>query len=432
MAKTIGDLLNSDKYSGGPFEPTKDGFEFWDQSEPSSDRSKGLTVDQLFRNYENVELKDEQVINAGKYTSSTADGGKAIQAAIDDLPSRGGRVFIPQEGPDDGVSSAFYNNNENGVWEVNQPIDTGKKSNIWIQGASTGWSLRETGTTLIAGSNISDIFILRKGFLSGISDLRLDGGENFKATTCLTLGDAGSENDFVCERLAISGAAGQGIKVDVAQNIWTRNLWVELNNGPGINISSLESYFWSLNNLFYLNDPPLEINDSCNRLWILNNKIDGDPGITGVNDPSNGIVFNNDVDFAVIRGSFFEGFDNSSIKITSTNTLKNSSLKNINVNGLSTTSHVIDNQGTLQDCTIKNVKATNITGSKYVNVVHDLTNTTRVVVDGLGYNQDQTPPTAGGDWNGHGREGIQVFWIAAGPSPAVSEYMNGTWYGRRL
>lgn len=56
---TIGELLSNSPYSGGDFDSANDGLELWDDSEPSGDRSKGLTVNQLFRNFDPAVLADE-------------------------------------------------------------------------------------------------------------------------------------------------------------------------------------------------------------------------------------------------------------------------------------------------------------------------------------------------------------------------------------
>jgi len=85
-----------------------------------------------------------QVRNAADFDGET--GGDQIQAAINDLPSRGGSVFIPIEDPDTVTNGSGVN--ESGVWEVTSTIIV--SDGVHIAGAGPGVSMTEHGTTLIA------------------------------------------------------------------------------------------------------------------------------------------------------------------------------------------------------------------------------------------------------------------------------------------
>jgi hypothetical protein len=85
-----------------------------------------------------------QVRNAADFDGET--GGDQIQAAINDLPSRGGSVFIPIEDP--GTVTNGSGVNESGVWEVTSTITV--SDGVHIAGAGPGVSMTEHGTTLIA------------------------------------------------------------------------------------------------------------------------------------------------------------------------------------------------------------------------------------------------------------------------------------------
>lgn len=55
---------------------------------------------------------------------------------------------------------------------------------------------------------------------------------------------------------------------------------------------------------------------------------------------------------------------------------------------------------------------------------------TRNLVEGIGDNGTDDPSSAG-DWNGNGREGVKVFWDNGG-TDTLAEYISGSWYSRAL
>jgi hypothetical protein len=104
-----------------------------------------------------------------------ATGGDKIQNVINDLPARGGLVFIGANGSD-----SVANNNgevEDNVWEVTSEINTNAKNAVWIQGASPGWKGLNSGTTLMCSDSSVKTMLHYEdgGFLDGLMNIRVDG-----------------------------------------------------------------------------------------------------------------------------------------------------------------------------------------------------------------------------------------------------------------
>ncbi|NUC74952.1 hypothetical protein HTZ84_22060, partial [Haloterrigena sp. SYSU A558-1] len=193
--------------------------------------------------------------NASDY--SGADGGEQIQAAINDLPARGGVVFIPTEGPDSTTNAEGAT--EDNVWEVNTPIDTGDKNAVRIIGEMSGWDsspgpyTAQTGTTVIAGSTLSSPMIqLRNGWLDRIEALRIDGAE--RADIGLKLGrDDAQRFDFQVKHCLLHNCNIDQIQTGtVAQNIWIQDSWIESTvsgSNAEINIRTDKQSVWIQDNI---------------------------------------------------------------------------------------------------------------------------------------------------------------------------------------
>lgn len=364
--------------------------------------------------------------SAGEFVDSTANGGEAIQAAVDALPDRGGLVFVPHVGPDNGI----VNQNgisEDGVWAVNSPITTGSKSGVWIQGAAPGFRTEgNSGTKLIADSDIAKMVEFGSGYLDGMRMLYLDGGDQGSATTadyCVDFGGGNTVNDFQMHSCILTGATTANLLVSCDQNVWVNNSWIEIAfNATGGIEADLTRDLWITNSLFNRNgDSDIYTASSLNRLYSIGNRFRGS---------DNSIKCASNLSDSIISSCVFDEATNAALAVESGATVDTVKVSNCHIQGNGVTTNGINNQGTIINCDIQNFSAENLTGSKYVNVINDTTNTTRVTLDGLGYN-GANDPSAGGDWNGNGREGVRVLWDNGG-TPTLAEYVNGTWYSRAL
>jgi len=365
-------------------------------------------------------------INAAEYIADTNTGGEAIQAAIDNLPSRGGRVIVPQVGPDDGIVNQ-NGNLEDGVWAVNSTITTSGKSSVWIEGETPGFRAQGNGgAKLIANSNINNMITFTSGSLDGIKYLYFDGGDAGSSTLaqyCVNFGNGNSVNGFQMHSCIVTGAATANIKIDCTQNVWINNSWIELSpNATGGIECNLDRDLWISSCLFNRNgNADINIKTPLSRLYVNSTRFRGS---------NNSINCADNLINASVIGCVSDEPDNSFLNVESGSTVENSKFDNIQILGQSVTSHIVNNLGSIVDTSFNETRANNLTGSNYVNVVNDTTNTTRVTIDGLGYNGSNNPSSSG-DWNNNGREGVKILWDNSG-TKTISEYVNGTWYSRAL
>jgi len=169
-------------------------------------------------------------------------GGAAIQAAINDLPARGGLVFIPMEGPDDGVTNG-QGLTEDNVWEVTSEI-TDADNAVHLLGAGPGWGDRKSGTALICSdSSVGSMVRFNYGYLESFTGLRFDAAGN--ATNCLEFAD---NNDYHARRCMFQDAdAGVLIR---SRNNWVDECWMERCTGNAIEIKNGKVDHWITNPRF--------------------------------------------------------------------------------------------------------------------------------------------------------------------------------------
>lgn len=355
-------------------------------------------------------------VSAAEYVSTTSDGGAAIQAAINDLPSRGGTVFVPAVGPDDGITNG-QGNPEDGVWAVSSTINTESSgvNSVQIVGAAPGWGANKSGAALVANGASGTMLRLKNGFLDGVRHLRVDGADT--GVDGLTFGTG--NNDFVVVNSMFQNC-NIGIRPRNGINVWLHQNWIE-NCTRGIDVDSFDEYIWMNNLLFFNNDHDFYATSAFRRGWLHNSRSE----------------FCNDTNIFA-AGTYDEFHVDNFITVEPTNafmqvgvgeTIRRSTFENVQVFGGGTTTNVITNDGGFVDSKLEKIQSQNLTGSKYTNIVNATAENIRLTIDGLGYSS--TDPATGGEWNGNGEEGLRVLWDDNG-TPTLAEYVNGNWYNRAL
>jgi len=386
------------------------------------------------------------VENAASYVAETSTGGDAIQAAIDNLPNRGGRVIIPSEGPDDNVTENGKTLSEDGVWKVTSPIVIDKPG-VKIEGEATGSHAVQqnavSGATLLVPNSAATIeqVLLFGHAIGSIENVRFDGGTGAhggNVNHIVELRDNTPDGEelwsFLIDNCYILHGEKSNIKVN-AQNGHFTNLKIRscmLGDAldASIVVENIPSFAKiQVNNVaFSLNDG-VWIKDSIGKFFM------SDTSFSGNSNSDNNIGFrvmnNSSVKDLFINNIHCFRYNDALLKVESGSSIsKGGGMTDVYVNSDGVQPYVVNNQGTINDVAFQNVQAPNIQTSKYNNVVNDVTNAPRCTINGLGYNGGGTP-VASGPWSGNGREGIRVFWDNSG-TPTLSEYINGTWYSRAL
>lgn len=348
--------------------------------------------------------KGGATVNAANYVNQTNNGGEAIQAAINDLPQKGGSVLVPPMGPDSYTN--VYGKTRGNVWKATSTITAGK--GILLKAPSRGWH-SGTGATIVGESGIGSLIKFTAGLQSGIRNLHLGGAGDVNYGI-----DLESTNDYYLEDISITGF-DNGLTVENTNNVWVLDSKFET-CGKGIVVNSDTSYLVIENSkIVNSTSSGVKFNNEVNNAKLVSNLIDGSPACIDINSKVRdsffvGNTFAGDSGFLVRSGSEF--LRNS----VSASTVKSD--------------YFIDNQGQITDCNIDNTGIEQINNSIFRNVVNDVSNTTRVLIDGQGYN-GSNDPSSSGDWYGEGREGIRVLWDDSG-TPTLGEYINGSWYNRAL
>jgi hypothetical protein len=347
--------------------------------------------------------------NAADYVQGTADGGEAIQAAIDALPSRGGRVFVPSDGPDTATNANSVA--ESGVWEVNQTIDSGTKHAVIIEGESHGWVNEKSGTALIAGTSLNRLLSLGAGFLSGARSLRIDGAD--QTTHGLELDNG---NDYQLIGVMVHDTENC-VNVANSRNVWINRCWFEKST-RGVKVSMAYNWLWMNQLLFYDNVVDIAIQTILNGVWASD--------LRGTGTTNEVISVQTTLDQAAFSNVMAEDVGGAAITVASGVTLRESTIRGVHVRGNDNTNYAIQNEGTLKDVDISEVKTQNLNVAPFKNIVDDPSSAPRTTIDGLGYN-GPSDPANGGVWNGDGREGVLVKWGHSG-QPQLAIYLNGQWY----
>lgn len=94
-----------------------------------------------------VQRTDTHIRNALSFTDSTATGGAAIQAAIDDLPAGGGTVIVPANGPES-------DSNDNARWELGGHITL--RSDIHLIGHGASLYLQDASDSNMLATNTAE------------------------------------------------------------------------------------------------------------------------------------------------------------------------------------------------------------------------------------------------------------------------------------
>jgi len=412
---------------------------FRDDAEAAKDKAQRLVNNGL------------STVNAANYVESTADGGEAIQAAINDLSEKGGIVFVPADGPDDGVLNGKANI-ENDVWEVNTPINFGERKGVHIIGEGAAAQQVEDepsgitggGTAIVAGSSIDHVMFCKYPQGSGLWNLRLSGGNPDGtnappngATHNIIIGDGqnvdGDENYFYIDRCSFQEAfvniLYRGFNACFISNSIIVDGTGETELGAGFRVLSGIGTFFFTNTFFLNNDIGIDFTgtpflEEYSNAQITNCKIDGAAVSTY------GIRVDENITQLKVTNVDSFNLGSSFLRIEDGSTLSRSSIAQVTLNGSDETDYVIDNRGSIQDVSVRDMYAKALNFDKYNNVVDDIQNTTRVQIDGLGYNGSSDPST-GGDWNGSGEEGLRVLWDNGG-APTLAEYVSGAWYSRAL
>ncbi|WP_292484880.1 hypothetical protein [Methanohalobium sp.] len=406
------------------------------------------TFDLIDKSALDVILNSGPTVSAANYISQTADGGEAIQAAINDLPSKGGTVHIPADGPDDGVASSGKTLSEDNVWAVTSPIDVNQMG-VRIVGESRGslGSTQEgsTGTVLLTPDSAADIAYQIKFAQSagcGAYNMRMDGGTGNIADGNADFGiviedaDPTSANpihDFSMMRMSIHHQTKGNLRINatngnlgdvrilnsVISDCSIANIAVD--NAPSFFSIKLSQVISSLSGRL------IDVQSGMNTIDASQIIISGNSGAIN----KEGIRIADSINDVRVSKFNQNEFDNAFLVVTSNGTIdKSGVIREGVVEGGSTTSHVVDNQGTITNVAFADITSRGLTGSKYVNVVNDPTNAPRCTIEGLGYN-GSNDPSSGGVWNGNGVEGVRVLWDNNGTS-TLAEYVNGSWYSRAL
>lgn len=379
----------------------------------------GETVIETLRADRSTPTRMMQVRNAAAFSGET--GGEQIRAALADLPARGGTVFVPAEGPDTVAG-------EPGVWEVTETV--GLSDGQYLVGAGPGWRIGQTGTTLKATSETAMIE-LGGPFLNGVFDLRLDGTDT--ATACLDMGRGRAENDYVARNVMVHGAAGDGIRLRGARNIWIDQCWIEEcgtefgDAGIATRGGVIRDSIWLTNLLCFgnIHDVVFGHDDSTTvqKVWIENLRSDtseqhsiAQRGGASVRDVW---IVRPHISAAGVSGS---GDWDAMNFAASADAL---SIVEPTVRGDGITRHAVHREGgAWTDCSVRDLTAVGLTGEGLAAII-GVENGTRTLVNGLGYNGEANPEGAG-DWNGHEREGLRVNW-QDGETEMLSTCINGEW-----
>jgi hypothetical protein len=168
----------------------------------------------------------------------------------------------------------------------------------------------------------------------------------------------------------------------------------------------------------------------------------------------NGVVFNNDNLFskAYIKDCEFDSTANSGIVIESASAVENSnfedcSFTNVNSDALQINAELqrskiegftvqgggltrfgvnrVSGSGTLRNVRINDIITDEISQSKFSDVAGSA-NGILHTIEGLGYNSSNDPRSAG-DWNGNGREGVEVLWTDGSGNRRIAKYADSSW-----
>ena len=330
-------------------------------------------------------------------------GAAKINSALDALPARGGTVFVGSNGPDtvDGEAS---------VWEVDRVIQV--DSGQWLVGAGPGWHEDQTGTALRASAQNGEMVQFSGTYLTGLTDMRLDG--NGTETVCARLGD-GRQNDFVLRNAMVHGATNHGVTLEGQRNFWLDQCWIEQcgtgfeNAGIATLGGEIEDTIWITDCLFFDNYHDILFDHAATQtvtqVWISNLRTDGPHHHAIVQRPDAAIR-----DVWVVRphidGAGKET-DSAWDAMNFTGSVERLEVQSPVVLGRTRTRHALyREQGQWTDCVVENLQATGLTDAPMAGVVGSA-NSTRSLVNGWGTNAGD--PATTGDWNGAGREGVNVF-----------------------
>lgn len=118
---SISELLNNDQLPSGDNIESLDGVPMYDSSQ---NKTVGVPADRFIQDISGGSGGTSYTENASDYVGSTSDGGSAIQAAINNLPSGGGNVVVPAVGPDSGS-----------VWSLSSTITIPDNTTVVLNGA---------------------------------------------------------------------------------------------------------------------------------------------------------------------------------------------------------------------------------------------------------------------------------------------------------
>jgi len=218
-------------------------------------------------------LSTTTVKNALQYDG--ANGGEMIQAAIDDLGPREGVVFVPPNGPDDGVTTS--NGTKDGVWEVTSDI-VADDSHTRIEGTMAGAFNDTSGTELVCtDSDVTGVLRLGGDFNQMLQHVYVDAGSN--ADYCVQVGISGSEQydhriwDINAQKSTTAAIASLG-----TQNLWVTESYIERNEGAtGVLLDEAASNtnFWIRDNIIFDCDQAVKFQGGgdLREVWVRGNRI---------------------------------------------------------------------------------------------------------------------------------------------------------------